>query len=235
MLDNYNERLFNGKSIRSKFHLARYIWLRNKLRQYKCPANSVLELGCFDGKTLEFLDKEPVLYEGYDANWEGGLDIGKEKWESHSGYHFKLCTKTEDFKPGEKAFEISVCQETAEHLPVEDLNYYLEHLARATKTYCFISVPNERGIVFLTKHTLKFLTQKKNERENISFKDAVYSVFGRLEKVKRDVRYHKGFDYKKFQKEITRYFDIVETNGLPFSFLPISLSFTIGFVCKART
>jgi len=234
MLDNYNERLFNGKSIRSKLHIARYLWLQNKLKQYKCLANSVLELGCFDGKTLEFLTHSPALYEGYDANWEGGLDMGKQKWQNHPGYHFMLCTKTQDFKPAEKAFDISVCQETAEHLPVKDLNYYLEQLAKATKTYCFISVPNERGIVFLAKHTIKFLTQKKNEREDISFAEAVYSTFGKLEKVRRDVRYHKGFDYKKFKKELSQYFDIVEINGLPFSFLPASLSFTVGFVCKAK-
>lgn len=234
MLDNYNERLFNGKSIRSKLHIARYIWLQKKLRSYNCPTQSILELGCFDGKTLEYLDKRPALYEGYDANWEGGLDMGKQQWINFPAYQFNLCTKKEDFTPLQKGFEISVCQETAEHLPVEDLNYYLERLAKATQTYCFISVPNERGIVFLAKHFIKFLTQKKNERENISFAEVIYSTFGQLEKVKRDVRYHKGFDYKRFKKELDKYFEVVEVNSIPASIFPAFLSFTIGFVCKSK-
>lgn len=83
------------------------------------------------------------------ANWEGGLDIAKQKWVHFPNYNFILCTKISDFEPKKNHFDISISQETVEHLLIIDLDKYLERLANATKTYCFISVPNEKGIVFL--------------------------------------------------------------------------------------
>lgn len=234
MLDNYNERLFHGKSFRSRLHLARYIWLGKKIKQYNCSTDRILELGCFDGKSLEFLEKLPLEYEGYDANWEGGLDIGKEKWKEHPGYRFKLCTKIDDFRPEENHFDISVCQETMEHLPLKDLHTYLDRLSKATKTYCFISVPNEKGMVFLAKHIGKTLTQKKREVEEFTYAELFYSTIGNMKKVERNETGHKGFDYKDLQKSIEQYFEIIETTALPFTALPVSLNFTVGFVCKKK-
>ncbi len=234
MLDNYNERLFDGKSFRSKLHVSRYIWLQKKIKQYNPAAESILELGCFDGKTIDFLAKPPLQYEGYDANWEGGLDLGKKKWKDFPHYHFKLCTKLADFQPAANSFDISVCQETAEHLPIEDMDTYMQRLANATKTYCFISVPNEKGIIFLLKHLTKKLTQEKKEQEDVSLKELFYSTFGNLKKVKRNVKHHKGFDYSELKKDLQKHFDIVESNGLPFTSLPVSLNFTVGFVCKKK-
>lgn len=234
MLDNYNERLFDGKSFRSKLHIARYTWLCKKLKQYKCKADTILELGCFDGKTLEFLEHTPIQYDGYDANWEGGLDIGIEKWKDFSNYHLKLCKNLKDFQPQENYFDISICQETLEHLPLSDLDTYLERLAKATKTYSFISVPNEKGIVFLAKHISKILTQEKNQREEFSFLEAFHATMGNMKKVTRTETMHKGFDYAELKKKLQKHFTIVETNGLPLAALPGSLNFTVGFVCKRK-
>jgi hypothetical protein len=234
MLDNYNERLFNGKNVRSKLHLARYTWLAQKLKQYQCSYNSVLELGCFDGKTLEFLELPPQSYDGYDANWEGGLDIGKERWKNHPDYHFHLCTKITDFEPGENTYDISVCQETIEHLPLAEFNQYIEKLAKATRHLCFISVPNEKGLVFLFKHMFKALTQAKVDREDYSFREIWYTFIGKPEKVERHEKGHKGFDYTALKKDLEKHFDVVETNGLPFGKLPVSLNFTVGFICKKK-
>jgi Methyltransferase domain len=234
MLDNYNERLFSGKGFRSKLHFARYLWFRNKVKEYKCPADTVLELGCFDGKTIEFLQPPPKQYDGYDANWEGGLDIGIDKWKNYPNYHFKLCTKISDFQPPENYFDVSVCQETIEHLPLADTEKYIAQLAKATKGYCFISVPNEKGIVFLIKHMFKALTQPKGDREDYSFAEIFYSTIGNIKKVERHETGHKGFDYSALKKDLQKYFDVVETNGLPFTALPVSLNFTVGFVCKRK-
>ena len=234
MLDNYNERLFEGKSFRSKLHIARYTWLCKKLKQYKCKADTILELGCFDGKTIEFLEHSPIQYDGYDANWEGGLDIGIKKWQGFSNYHLHLCKNLNDFKPQEDCFDISICQETLEHLPLSDLDTYLERLAKATKTYSFISVPNEKGIVFLAKHLIKILTQDKNQREEFSFLEVFHATMGNLKKVSRTETMHKGFDYAELKKKLQKHFIIVETNGLPLNMLPGSLNFTVGFVCKRK-
>jgi 2-polyprenyl-3-methyl-5-hydroxy-6-metoxy-1,4-benzoquinol methylase len=235
MLDNYNERLFNGKTIRSKLHFARYVWLRKKLKQYNCPFDTILELGCFDGKTIEFLEKPPRQYDGYDANWEGGLELGRKKWPQHPDYHFNLCTSISEFQPRENYFDISVCQETLEHLPVADLDKYIERLAKATKSNCFITVPNEKGIVFLAKYITKVITQRKIDREEFTFAEIFYSTMGNLKKVKRNEGGHKAFDYSSLQKSLQEHFEIVETNGIPFGALPLFLNFTVGFVCKKKT
>ena len=54
----YNERLFSG-GFRSKLHLARFRWLQSEIAKRKCRIDSVLELGCYDGKLIEFLPKKP--------------------------------------------------------------------------------------------------------------------------------------------------------------------------------
>lgn len=234
MLDNYNERLFNGKSLRSKLHIARYKWLQKKIKKYHVSTKSVVELGCFDGKTIDFLETKPSLYDGYDANWENGLDKGREKWRSCKNYHFHLSTNLADFNPKNEFYDVGICQETAEHLPVQDLDTYLQRLAKATNSYCFFSVPNERGFIFALKHFIKFLTQPKNQREGITMSELIHTLSGRLNMIERDVKYHKGFDYHLFKKQLVQYFEILEINGLPFDFLPPSLSFTVGIVCKKK-
>ncbi len=234
MLDNYNERLFNGKSFRSRLHFARYKWFQKKIKQYNCSTDTVLELGCFDGKAIEFLEHPPTYYEGYDANWEGGLDIGKKKWKHNLNYKFNLCTGIDDFTPAEDYFDISICQETMEHLLLADLDTYIERLAKATKTYCFISAPNEKGIIFLTKHISKTLTQDKEDLEKYSYSEVFHATMGNMKKVKRNETAHKGFDYSDLQEKLQNYFEIIEINGIPYGGLPVSLNFTVGFVCKRK-
>ena len=38
-----------------------------KIKQYNCPTDTVLQLRCFDGKSLEFIEKAPGQYDGYDC------------------------------------------------------------------------------------------------------------------------------------------------------------------------
>jgi hypothetical protein len=55
----YNERLFS-RGLRSKLHYARFNWFVAQLKKRKCSASSVLELGCFDGKLIDFLPGQPL-------------------------------------------------------------------------------------------------------------------------------------------------------------------------------
>ena len=74
----YNERLFKG-CIRKKLHMARYYWITKSLLKLDCEFQSCLELGCFDGKVIDFLPTKPVRYLGLDANWEGGAGLGERE------------------------------------------------------------------------------------------------------------------------------------------------------------
>ncbi len=55
----YNERLFSG-GVRRHLHLARFKWLARAVAKHSTLCKSVLELGCFDGKAIDFLPASPV-------------------------------------------------------------------------------------------------------------------------------------------------------------------------------
>lgn len=52
----YNERLFAG-GLRGKLHNGRFHWFSTAVNQRGCATDAVLELGCFDGKLIEYLPR----------------------------------------------------------------------------------------------------------------------------------------------------------------------------------
>lgn len=225
----YNERLF-GSGIRGKLHRGRYDWVNKAIQSHDITTNSVLELGCFDGKVIDFLPNRPERYLGLDANWEGGLDIALELWKDFPEYEFRHCNDPKIMGLADELFDISICLETIEHVPPEMVDPYLEHLARSTSNLTFISVPNEIGPVFLIKHLIKFLV---NEGDSYTFSELLNQSIGRVHKVSRDQ--HKGFSWKVFEKMVTNHFDIVSIDGISPSILGPYLSFGVGFVVKPKT
>lgn len=225
----YNERLFT-KGIRRKLHSARFEWLVKSLLRLGCESDTVLELGCFDGKVIDYLPNKPTHYRGLDANWEGGLDIAKERWRTEKNYVFKYCTTPEEMGIAEEKYDISICMETLEHVPPQIVAPYLEKLAEATKEYCFVTVPNEIGIVFFFKHIVKLLLG--GDPYNYTLKEFIYETLGNTEKVQRST--HKGFNYNDLVTTISDYFEIIEISGLPLTFAPASLNFGIGIIGKPK-
>lgn len=233
MENSYNKRLFGGKSIRSKFHYARYHWLNAKINKLAPNYSSLLELGCFDGKIIETLDHKPAYYEGYDANWGNGLNLAHDKWKNFEHYKFFESQEVGTFSPTQD-FDISVSMETIEHLPTNDLDLFIEKLAKHTNQYCFITVPNERGIFFLLKYIIKRITLNKNADSQYSFKELFFAVTGNLQKVERVEGGHKGFDYKDLERRLRQHFKVEKLEGAPFGFLPPSLNFTICMVLSKK-
>ena len=224
----YNERLF-GSGIRGALHRGRYEWINKAIQRHDVTDNSVLELGCFDGKAIGFLPNRPTRYLGLDANWEGGLDIASELWKDFPEYEFRHCNDPKIMRLADEVFDISICLETLEHVPPEMVEPYLECLARGTSNLAFISVPNEIGPVFLMKHLIKCLV---GEGEPYTFSELLNQSAGRVHRVSRDQ--HKGFSWKVFEKMVSNYFDIVSIDGIsPFITGP-HLSFGVGFVARPR-
>ena len=227
----YNERLFNKQTIRGKLHFARYYWLKQKIEKY-CPRiSSVVELGCFDGKTIDFLPATVLHFHGYDANWENGLDTAIENYKDQSKYQFYICDRLEHFKPRLEEYDISICMETLEHLPLKELELYIKKLHESTKDYCFVTVPNEKGVVLLGKYFIKkfFLHHVPEQYSN---RDLFNGFMGRMDKIKRNEGMHKGFDYAELLKVLEKYFTVVEVNGVPCNAMSKKLNFTIGIVLK---
>ncbi|MGF1644440.1 MAG: class I SAM-dependent methyltransferase [Thiotrichales bacterium] len=225
----YNERLFSG-GFRTRLHTARFRWLVATLQRLACPMDKVLELGCFDGKLLDFLPALPQRYVGFDANWEGGLDLARERWSGHANFAFHKALAADDMDLADERFELAVAMETLEHIPPARVDAYLARIARHLDGYFLVTVPNEKGPVFLAKWLIKTLLSKDSERYTAA--EVVNATLGRMHRVGRNE--HKGFDYAELVARMNRYFVIERVCGHPFSFLPTSLCFGVGIVARPR-
>lgn len=227
----YNERLFAG-GLRARLHLARFQWLREVLIDLNCSYRSVVELGCFDGKLIDLLPEPPEIYMGFDANWEGGLDIAKQRWKGNAERIFKECSRPEDMViPGGLTFDIAVAMETLEHLHLEVLDGYLQRIVACTRRFVFVTVPNEIGPFLLAKWLVKrFLSR---DADYYTCAELANATIGRMHKVAR--KEHKGFDYRRLITHLDTYMEIIRVTGIPFAWLPPSMNFGVGIVGKIRS
>ena len=226
----YNERLF-GKGFRGKLHSARFKWLVKSILQLKCEYKTILELGCFDGKVIDYLPEKPIHYLGLDANWEGGLEIANDKWRHQSNYIFKQCESPEEMKTIDDKYDISICMETLEHVPPQMVGPYLKELANVTKEYVFITVPNEIGMVFFFKYIIKRIFGNSGNY-TYTLREFLNESLGNTENVERNQ--HKGFNYKLLVSQISDHFEIIEVSGHPLSFMPARFNFGIGIIGKSK-
>lgn len=226
---SYNERLFRG-GVRKKLHYARFLWVKKTLDRLGVKPVRVLELGCYDGRAIEFLPDMPDYYLGLDADWENALTLAKERWGGRSNLVFRKCLRAEDMGVEEQTFDTALSLETLEHIPPELVEPYLERIAATTTGLFLVTVPNEKGIVFAAKHILKVLVIGSPER--YSLKEFFWQILGCTDKVAR--REHKGFDYAKMVRLLSAYFDIERVEGIPFAFLPAWLNFGVGIVCRPK-
>jgi hypothetical protein len=228
----YNDRLFK-KGWRKYLHESRYLWLRSKMKQLELADISILELGCFDAKTIGYLPFGFNKYVGYDANWEGGLELGKKKWKNKPDVTLIESHSLNEFNAANEQFDCTIAMETLEHLKLSELEGYVSKLAAATRKYCFISVPYEKGIPLLIKYLYKLALFKVDEP--YSSRELLHAVTGDLNKIKRIEGGHKGFDHLQLLDLLSKYFEIKEVEGLPFISLPKGMNFSVGIVAKARS
>jgi len=192
---DHNERLF-GNGIRGKLHSGRFEWLKRSLFRLGCEYRSVLELGCYDAKVINYLRHKPTSYLGLDVNWECGLDIAKEKWTQQKHYTFRHCSTPEEMGCGAEQYDISICMETLEYVPPHMVAPYLEELAKATKKHILVTVPNEIGPVFFFKYITKRLCGFRIEA--YTAREFICQTLGCDDKV--EPQGHKAFDYRKMVK-----------------------------------
>jgi 2-polyprenyl-3-methyl-5-hydroxy-6-metoxy-1,4-benzoquinol methylase len=228
--EDYNKRLFSG-NWRSRIHLSRFYWLAAQMRRLNLNRVRIIELGCYDGKTIEFLDSAPEHYLGLDANWEGGLDSGKVKWKAFPNVELKHCRIPEEIPTQQNAFDVGVCMETLEHIPPDAVEPYLLKLSQVIEGHLFITVPIERGLVFLLKHGLKKIFGMKDD--TFHKMEFINCVLGRMNKVKR--REHKGFDDRALVRQVEKYFDVVSVSGIFPGIGILSLNLTVGIIAKTRS
>lgn len=224
----YNQRLFSGGP-RAWFHYARFRWFQKEVAARGCRTDAVLELGCFDGKLLDFVAPAPGRYVGFDADWEGGLEIAASR--ARDDWRFLKATSPADMVLGaDETFTLAVCMETLEHVPPALVDGYLRTIAVHLDGYFFVTVPNEKGVVFLAKWLAKRLLHARGEPYTLA--EVANATLGRMDRVPRGQ--HKGFDWQRLAQEVAAHFEVVEISGHPFGMLPPSLCFTIGIIARSR-
>ena len=190
-----NERMFSG-GIRGRLHLARFNWFAREIINRNCSYDAVLELGCFDGKLIDFLPSKPIRYVGFDKNWEQGLNLAAEKWKSYPSFSFHMASVPEDMNLSDNdRFDIAVVMETLEHLPPNLLDGYLRKIAQHLDGFLFVTIPNEKGIVFLAKWLIKRVLGK--DAASYTIAEFLNATLGRMEKVAEKRRDQKGSGYSQ--------------------------------------
>jgi SAM-dependent methyltransferase len=231
---SYNERLFDNRGMRSWLHNARFNWFRRAVGRYLAERGGGLravELGCFDGRLLAYFPEEPVEYWGFDAGWEGGLSEAQEEFARRPSWRFIKATEPQHLAMlPDNYFDVAASLETLEHVPPEMVAGYLHELSRVTRGYFFVTVPNEKGAVFLAKHIVKNAAYGGAQKYRMS--EVIYATAGLMHKVERYD--HKGFDYGIVIKSIEEEFNVVQVSGLPFNFIPHWLSPTVTIIARPK-
>lgn len=222
----YNDRLFSG-GLRQRIHQARFRWVGREVSKH--GGARIVELGCFDCRTLDHIDPSFESYQGYDADWEGGLSAARSRI-SDPRVSLHKCTSPDEFSP--EPFDVAISLETLEHIDPNQLSAYLAKVAAALPRggVFLVSVPNETGILFAAKQIYKSLFLEG--RREYSFAEFVYQTLGMTQKVAR--KEHKGFSWRRFRKEMQRHFDVGSAKGLQIPMLPAFANASIGLVATRK-
>jgi hypothetical protein len=144
-------------------------------------------------------------------------------------FHEAMSPRDIQLLPNER-LDVIGAMETIEHLPPEDVDAYFQILANRLGGWLFVTVPNEKGPLFLFKWLVTSLITRDGEK--YSWPEVVAATIGRTDRVKRDQ--HKGFDYDALVRQMARYFDVRSVSGHPMAWLPPNLCFSVGIVATPR-
>jgi hypothetical protein len=230
MPDTYNDRLFNGNPARRFLHERRFWWLIDRLRRLGIRRADVIEIGCYDAKTISYLERSGIAvkrYIGYEAD-DDIFDWVKAQWAARNEVAIVKSKSPSDIDLSE-TFDVGICMETLEHLPDEHVDGYLQLLARVVRGPVFFTIPVERGAMLVAKQLGYRALGMYGDR--LSWRDLIAGALGQTDRIPRHE--HTGFDDRLMIERIGRYFNVTESGGL---FVPYftTLNFTLGIVGTAH-
>jgi hypothetical protein len=228
--DTYNDRLFNGNRARRFLHERRFWWLTDRLRRLHIARADIIEIGCYDAKTISYLERSGIAvnrYVGYEADADI-FDRVQAQWAARPEVAIVKSTSPADIDPT-ATFDVGICMETLEHLPDELVDGYLQVLAQIVRGPVFFTIPVERGAMLLAKQLGYRIFGMYGDR--LSWPDLLNGALSKTDRIPRHE--HAGFDDRQMVKRIARYFDVTESAGL---FVPYftTLNFTLGIVGTAK-
>ena len=203
---------------------------------------SVLELGCADAKSLEYVPVHVDRYLGFDAGWRSGwqnghacgLEAARERYSSRNNFTFVQSACYTDIQRVPEKFDLGIVMETFEYLDTHQLESYIATLAsKIDANGCVLStMPNEKGLPLLVKAIGSKLSGVR--RSEYTFPQFLNALAGRLDRVPRAERGRKGFDYGQIAALAARHFRYVHLEAVGASGLPPSLSPNIGLIASHR-
>jgi hypothetical protein len=230
MPDAYNDSLFHGNRARRFLHERRFWWLIDRLRRLGIRRADLIEIGCYDAKTISYLERGGVAvnrYVGYEAESDVA-SMAQRQWSARPEITIVRSTSPADIDLS-STFDLGICMETLEHLPDELVDGYLQALARVVRGPVFFTIPVERGAMMLAKQLGYRIFGMYGER--LSWRDLVNGALSQTDRIQRHE--HRGFDDRQMVERIAHYFTITESGGL---FVPYftTLNFTLGIVGTAN-
>jgi 2-polyprenyl-3-methyl-5-hydroxy-6-metoxy-1,4-benzoquinol methylase len=225
---SYNENF--GGGLYGRHHVQRFRWLSKNIASIfpERSSISVLEVGCYDGKTLEFVPVDVHRYVGFDAGWGGGLDLARRRFATRGNYKFHQSVEPSDIANTPGHFDLIICMETFEHISPSKVGSYISAFAEKLEGFLLVTVPNEQGLPLLVKTVgAKLLGKSRDSYDASEFANA---FLGRMEYVPRSD--HKGFDYTALAKSLGGSFQHVKVEGVSPTKFPPQLSLTIGMIAS---
>ena len=230
MPDAYNDSLFHGNRARRFLHERRFWWLVDRLRRMHIARADIIEIGCYDAKTISYLERRGITvsrYVGYEAA-DYLVDSTQAQWAARPEVTIALSTSASDIDLS-ATFDVGICMETLEHLPDELVDGYLQVLAKVVRGPVFFTIPVERGAMLVAKQLGYRIFGMYGDR--LSWRDLLNGALSQTDKIPRHE--HAGFDDRQMVNRIARHFNVTESGGL---FVPYftTLNFTVGIVGSAR-
>lgn len=229
MPDTYNDRLFNGNRARRFLHERRFWWLVDRLRRLNIRRADIIEVGCYDAKTISYLERGGIAFNRY-VGYEADDDVftrAQPQWAKRPEITLVKSTSPSDIDLS-ATFDVGICMETLEHLPDELVDGYLDALARVVRGPVFFTIPVERGAMLVAKQLGYRIFGMYGDR--LSWRDLLNGALSQTDKIPRHE--HAGFDERRMIGRIARYFNVTESAGL---FIPYftTLNFTVGIIGTA--
>jgi len=221
-------------------HARRFEWLRNKIAALGKEDLSVLELGCNDARSVEYIPVPIRRYLGLDAGWrsrseEGkayGLEAARVRFRDRPHFEFRRSERSEDLDRISEKFDVAIVLETFEYLEPSRLEAYVSGICGKLNDggTIFSTMPNEKGLPLLLKTLGSRLSGvPRSEYTPAQFCDA---LIGRLDRVPRAIRGRRGFDYQMTSEIIQRYFPHGHLESVEPLGAPLWLSLNVGLVAS---
>jgi hypothetical protein len=224
-------------------HSRRFLWLRDKIAGLRSNSVSILELGCGDARSLDYVPLPVERYVGLDAAMMSGtingkaygLEAARQRFADRKGFRFLLSTHPRDVAAVQEKFDVALVMETFEYLGTANLEAYISALAGKLHPHGLLlaTMPNEKGLPLLVKTLGAKLSGIPRSRFTAS--EFMNALLGRMDQVPRMERGRKGFDYLVVVALVQLYFRHVHLESTFSRNLPLPFSPTIGLIASQQT